>query len=204
MSDQNTTIVSDGLGRMLDQFHGSINLRLLAESYLQQAQDLEDAAWPIFAERGLANMTGDRLDGLGDNIGLKRSGRDDDDFRKAITAELLVLRSNGTADELIAILGVLIDDATPSMEFIELFPKTVYMRLIDMPMSILLPGTADLWANTLRRAMSAATELLYVWSPYLDDMTFTLSSQGAVSETDTVLGLADVSKTQGGYLAATA
>jgi len=199
MSDQNTTIVSDGLGRMLDQFHGSINLRLLAESYLQQAQDLEDAAWPILAERGLANMTGDRLDGLAGNIGLKRSGRDDDDLRKAITAELLVLRSNGTADELIAILAVLAEQS-PSIEFLELFPKTIYIRFIDG--SFLGSATVPpFWADTIRRAMSAATELLFVYGFRLDADLFTMSSQGAASDSSSTMGLADVSQTTGGHLA---
>jgi len=204
VSDQNTTIVSDGLARMLDQFHGSINLRLLAESYLQQAQDLEDAAWPILAERGLANMTGDRLDGLGGNINLDRSGRDDDDYRIAITAELMVLRSNGTADELIAILTVLFSPTSIDIEFLELFPKTVYFRLVDSPMIFLPTGTADRVADTLRRAVSAATELLYVFSMRVDNETFTLSSQGAVTESSSAMGLADVSQTTGGHLAQSA
>ena len=204
MSDQNTTIVSDGLARMLDQFHGSINLRLLAESYLQQAQDLEDAAWPILAERGLANMTGDRLDGLGGNINLDRSGRDDDDYRIAITAELMVLRSNGTADELIAILTVLFSPTSIDIEFLELFPKTVYFRLVDSPMIFFPTGTADRVADTLRRAVSAATELLYVFSMRVDNETFTLSSQGAVTESSSAMGLADVSQTTGGHLAQSA
>jgi len=196
----------EGLDRLLDQFDGSVNLRLLAASYLQQAQDLEDAAWPILAERGLANMTGDRLDGLGDNIGLKRSGRDDDDYRIAITAELMVLRSNGTADELIAILTVLflIHPTSIDIEFLELFPKTVYFRLVNLPMIFLPAGTADRVADTLRRAVSAATELLYVFSMRVDNETFTLSSQGAVTESSSAMGLADVSQTTGGHLAQSA
>jgi hypothetical protein len=205
VSDQKTDIVIEGLDRLLDQFDGSVNLRLLAASYLQQAQDLEDAAWPILAERGLTNMTGDRLDGLGDNIGLKRSGRDDDNYRIAITAELLVLRSNGTAEELFLILRTLFP-GQPGMtfEYLELIPKTVYFRLIDMPMIIFPTGTADRVADTLRRAVSAATELLYVFGMRTDDELFTLSSQGAVTESSSAIGLADVSQTTGGHLSQSA
>jgi len=149
-------------------------------------------------------MTGDRLDGLGDNIGLKRSGRDDDDFRRAIAAELLVLRSNGTADELIAIIFVLVEDTAQPMEFVEYFPKTIYIRFIDAPFTSLPAGTAERWADTIRRAMSAATELLFVYGYRLDADLFTLSSQGAVTESSSSSGLADVSKTSGGRLSGSA
>lgn len=196
----------EGLERMIDQFHGSVNLRLLAQSYLQRAQELEDAAWPVITERGLENMTGDRLDRLGTGIGMKRSGRSDEDFRVAIAAESLVIRSNGTGDELIAIYAALLPGLLPGtdMEFLELAPKTIYIRLVDAPFIVLLPGTAERIAGTLRRAMSAATELLYVYGYYNDDELFTLSSQGATTESDTDTGLANTAQTTGGHLTVTA
>lgn len=197
----------EGLERMLDQFDGSVNLRLLASSYLQRAQDFEDATWPILAERGLENMTAARLDGLGDSIGLKRSGRDDDDFRIAITAELLVLRSSGTGDELIGIIDAFFPGwlgGGGEIDFWELYPKTIYIRLVDGRMDVLPAGTADRVAGALRRAMSAATELLYVYGFYLDAELFTLSSQGATTESSSALGLANVGQTTGGHLTITA
>jgi len=90
------------------------------------------------------------------------------------------------------------------VEYSELVPKTVYMRLIDAPFTTLPAGTAELWADTLRRAMPAATELLFVYGYRLDADLFTLSSQGAVTESSSSSGLADVAKTSGGHLAVVA
>ena len=108
MSDQDTTITADALEQMLDQFDGSVNLRLLAASFLDQVQQFEDDIWPLLAERSLALATGHRLDGLGQIADLNRSGRNDADYRLALTAEFAVLQSNGTAEELIAIAQLMV------------------------------------------------------------------------------------------------
>ena len=196
MSDQNTTIVSEGLTRLLDQFKGSPNLLALATSYLEQVQTLEDAAWPLLAERGIDNMTGDRLDGLGEILGHSRGGRSDAGYRLALKGELAVLQSEGTAEEMIALAQLLIQMPTADYEVIEYWPKGFYIRPVDH----VLTQDPALIGTMLDRAISAATTMSFVDSFFLDAATFTLSSQGAAVETSTSLGLADVSQTTGGRI----
>jgi len=202
-----TAHTQTGLDRMLDQFAGSVNLRLLASSYLDQAQAFENAAYPIMNARNLDWATGDRLDGIGDIISLERSGLVDADYRTALQIELRVLRSNGTGNELIEIIDAFFPGFLTGggdIDFYELYPKTIYVRLVDANMGTQPAGTPDRVANTLRRAMSAATELLYVYGYYNDDELFTLSSQGATTESDTDTGLANTAQTTGGHLTVTA
>jgi len=195
VSDQNTTITADGLARLLDQFDGSINLRLLAASYLDQAQALEGAAFPILTERGIDNMTGDRLDGLGSIVNEARGGRNDADYRLALKGELAVLQSTGTAEDLIAIAVLVLQVSGDVYDVVEYFPKTFYIRPVG-PI-----GVDPIFATSmLKRAVSAATRLLFVYSLVSESIVFTLSSQASTSESSALLGLANLSQTTGGHL----
>ena len=196
MSDQDTTITADALEQMLDQFDGSVNLRLLAASFLDQVQQFEDDIWPLLAERSLALATGHRLDGLGQIADLNRSGRNDADYRLALTAEFAVLQSNGTAEELITIAQLMVQMGTADYEVIEYYPKGFYIRPVDFALTV----DPDLVGTMLDRAVSAATAMSFVYSQVVDAYTFTLSSQGAVTESSALLGLGDAITGGGPYI----
>jgi hypothetical protein len=193
---------AEGLERMLDQFDGSVNLRLLAQSYLERAQDFEIAADPLLRRMNIEAMVGDRLDGLGQIVDVLRSGRTDTEYRLRIRAELAVLTSQGSTEELIAVARLLLGLASPPpLEIVEYYPKTVYMRPVDTEIE---EADALVAGPMFRRTVSAATEMLFVYSEYPDATTFTLSSQGATTESSASLGLADVSQTTGGHLSGSA
>jgi len=198
MSDQDTTITADALAQMLDQFKGSTNLRLLASSYLDQAQALEDAIWPMLGERSLANATGDRLDGIGEIFNTPRGGRNDTDYRLALQTEIAILQSRGTEAELIAIAQLLIQMGTPDYEFVENFPKGVTIRPVDNGIaSSLALGLG----SSLRRAASAGTSMFLVSSLYGDAGIYTLSSSATALQTSATLGLANDAESTGGHMA---
>lgn len=197
MIEQDATIVADGLEQMLDQFNESVKLRALAASYLQSIQNFEDAAYPILAERGINNATGDRLDGIGQIFNVARGGRDDTDYRLALILELAILQSNGTEADLLTIAQLLVQMATANYEFLEYFPKTVYIR----PVNHVLLQDPMLVTTGLKRSVSASTEMLFVYSFRVDSLTFQCSSQPATVETNPNLGLSNDTKTTGGHLA---
>jgi len=197
MSEENTTIVETGLGRLLDQFKGSVNLKLLLQSYLQRVQDLEAAAYPLYTERSLANATGDRLDRIGQLFGITRGGRDDTAYRLAITTELAILFSRGTEVELLNIVQLVVQMPTADYDYVEYYPKTIYLRPVNHSISGL---TAQPAKKAIARAASAGTKVLFVYALRLDSILFTLSSQPAAVETSSSLGLANDAKTTGGHL----
>jgi hypothetical protein len=197
MSAKVNTVTADGLARLLQQFEGSVKLRAWIGSYLNQIQALEDAAWPILGERSLAAATGHRLDGVGQIFQVFRGGRNDTDYRLAIQAEIAILLSTGTAEDLLEIAQLMIVMGTPDYFLTEYFPKSVYLR----PINHILVQDAAFVTAMLKRSVSAATTLLFVYALSADTAVFRLSSQVSSSETSALLGMADTAQTTGGHLA---
>jgi hypothetical protein len=98
-----TTHVAEGLAMLARQFRGKPRFEAMLTSWLRQVQDLEDAWWQILVETTLDAAVGAQLDQLGEILGLARSGLSDTLYRRALRAQILALRSRGTADELIRI-----------------------------------------------------------------------------------------------------
>jgi hypothetical protein len=197
MSDQNTTITATALARMLQQFQGSVNLRALASSYLDQAQALEDAAWPLLDERGIDNATGDRLDRIGAIVKTMRGGRNDTDYRLALNARIGVLTSQGTEADLLTVVQLLLQMFTPDYEFTEYFPKGVVIRAVDFETTDALSRTIG---TALKQAVSAGTSMHYVAAEFPDSLQFQLSSLPSTSQTSAPTGLGNDAQTSGGRL----
>jgi len=163
---------TESLGRLLDQFNGSVNLRLLASSYVERAQDLENVAHQLLAGRRIDVAVGDRLDGLGKIVNILRSGRGDDfydplsgpdrgSYRLRIRAELAVLTSQGTTEDLIGVLQLLLGlSSPPDIQIDEYYPKAIYMRARNF----IVDEDPVMIANLLRRAVSAATNLQFIYT----------------------------------------
>ena len=84
------------------QFHQP-RITALIQALALGVQCLEDAIFDLDISSTLPNATGATLDQWGSLVGERRGGLSDDDYRVFIEAKLLVLRSNGTPDELIEI-----------------------------------------------------------------------------------------------------
>jgi hypothetical protein len=198
MSTKVDTVTVDGLELLLEQFQGSEKLRALLSSYLGRIQDLEDAAWPILGERNIDNATGHRLDGLGQIFNLARGGRNDTNYRLALKAEMAIQRSTGVAEDLLAIAEWLIQMTPPDYELVEYFPKSVYLRPVDFFLAAQDPLFIT---SSLKRSVSAGTQMLFVYSLHLDAYTFTLSTQASASDSSTTTGMAPDDQSTGGHLA---
>jgi len=182
MSNQNTEHKAIALRRMLEQFQGS-DVQTLAGTFLDQVQAFEDAIWPLLGERGLANATGHRLDGIGQILNVSRGGRDDATYRKALETEAAILNSDGTAEVVLSLVHALVEMPAADYEFVEYYPKTIYVRPVDHAISV----DPDYVGTNLRRAVSAATEVLFVYSFLPDANTFqfstTTSSENGFADT---------------------
>ena len=86
---------------------------------------------------------------------------------------------------MIALAQLLIQMGTADYEVIEYYPKGFYIRPVDHVLTV----DPSLIGTMLDRAISAATTMSFVYSLFADATTYTLSSQGAVSETSALLGL---------------
>lgn len=192
------------LSRLLEQFGGSVNLRLFVRSWVDRVQECEDAATQLLHDRTVFAASGAQLDGVGQLVAVGRDGRTDEDYRLRLRGELAILFSQGSTEDIIDIFALLFTpvppDDPPNPEIVDYYPKTLYIRPIDHTLTDDPVAVAAL----LRRAVPAATELLFVYALHDDNELFTLSTQGAVSESSGTLGLTNTTQTFGGRLSGVA
>jgi len=98
--------VTRGVERLIERYRLPRTSALLA-SWLTEVQAVEDAFYELLTERSIAVATGDMLDILGRIVGQPRDGRDDDTYRLWIAARMMVQRSSGTTEQIIAIVDKL-------------------------------------------------------------------------------------------------
>lgn len=177
----NTTHTADAVGHLAEQFQNSDDLKAFLSATVDRLQDLEDALYPVLATRGIDNMTGDRLDGLGAIVDVPRGGRTDDEYRLRIRAELAILKSVGINRDLIQTLQLLLAMATPDIEVDEYYPKTIFLRPRNFDASAV---DMDLVADLMRRAAPAGTllQVIYSITETDDDAMFRYSDTAGTPE----------------------
>lgn len=106
MIEHYTDHVTRGVERLIERYRLPRTSALLA-SWLTEVQAVEDAFIQLLTERSVDVATGDTLDMLGSIVGQPRAGRDDDTYRLWISARVMVERSSGTTEQIIAIVDKL-------------------------------------------------------------------------------------------------
>lgn len=96
--------------RLIERWKNQPNLAALLSTYTDQLQLVENVIWDVIIKRFLDFAQDIQLDTLGALVGEARNGLPDPQYRVRINARILVNRSFGTPDEIIAILK-LIDTA---------------------------------------------------------------------------------------------
>ena len=106
MISQITTHITDGLARLIEQYKNATKFKLWLSTYLRRFQTLEDAVWEVLTERGIDDAIGKQLDNIGAIVNRARGGLSDDDYRIALKAEILILRSDGRMNDVIAVAAL--------------------------------------------------------------------------------------------------
>src|SRR5688572_28088278 len=94
---------------MMSQHKGKQRIESLFGALGETGQALEDEIDDLITLRALAVATDAALDQCGELIGEQRLGLDDDDYRRFISARILINKTAGTTDELLAIWSLLVD-----------------------------------------------------------------------------------------------
>lgn len=180
MADHKTDYTAEALERLLSTLQGGTKTEALVSSYLDRCQELEDAAYELLEQRGIDSATGDRLDRIGALVGIPRGGQEDNTYRLRIRAEIAVLNSDGLASDILDVLRLLVGATVAQVSISEYFPKTVYVYTHNL---IVDEDTAVI-ASLLRRAVSAGTELQFIFSTVEvnDANTFHFSETPGTSE----------------------
>lgn len=130
--------VKNGLAELPSQFFDSTNLRTVLQIYLEEVQEIEQLLYDYQRFSSIEGAFGVMLDRIGEDVGVRREGLDDEDYRKVIKVKIISNSSEGTADTVISLWKFLLDtdDVSLKEEFpagIELFSptKTPTLEMIE-------------------------------------------------------------------------
>jgi hypothetical protein len=156
---QNITHVQQAKARLIAQYKGKANIEAFIEAYANQVQEIENVLFDLLLLRGVDTATGALLDLLGAIVGRPRDGLGDTDYRLYIKAQIRANISNGNAEELIAIMTLLVSGA--SFDLVEQYPTdpaTLIVRIDDQ-----LVHDGNVIARILHKAKSAGVRVVLEW-----------------------------------------
>lgn len=146
--------VAQALADLLQQYKGKPRIVGILTALVQQIQDLEDGIYPLNDGRQLANAVGVQLDGIGEIVGLKRNGLDDDTYRIFIIGTIAKNFSDGTIPVIRTIL-ILLFDAQYLLIF-ETYPAEIQVQFADSTRD---PSLFPLISNLVQQALGAGIKL---------------------------------------------
>lgn len=154
----------------------------ILRSWMAELQEVENVFWALLTERSVANAVGAQLDVLGNILGQPREGRSDEIYRAWVSARVLVLRSSGQAEQLIAIAKRLLPTVPIYLE--EYYPLAMMMRA-----EAAIPATMGAQvAKLLSAAKGGGVALQFEWFATGPFEPFTLAP-GLDSVLNSPLGL---------------
>lgn len=98
------------LERLMEQLKPVPGLTKMLNAFNVQIQALEDAFWQLYTERWLSVAEGVQLDAIGKILAEPRDGSDDEPYRERLRAKIRVLRSSGTAPNILTIFRLMLPD----------------------------------------------------------------------------------------------
>lgn len=186
-----TTITAEGLDNLIEVLKGKPKLASFLSAFLDQLQDLEDASFQVLFDTALANSVGEQLDVIGRIVGRDRGGLNDADYRVRIQAQILINKTSGTVEELIAIL-VLFETSPIRIQRFEPAAHTITIpELLTDP---------DLLASIISdaRAGGVGSSLQFTVAAPADSFTF---ATGDTIEAGATTGFSNDGGTSGGKFA---
>lgn len=156
--------------RLTEQFKDKAAVVALLKTWAAQVQSLEDQSQELQLQRALASASGINLDLLGAIVGQPRGGRNDTQYRLWIAGRVLVNKSRGKTQQLIAIAAKLANGPVRLREF---YPAT-FTIYCDR---VIVGADGVEIAKLLDIAKAAGIRMHFVW--YDSPTAFRFSTSGA-------------------------
>lgn len=121
MVTQITDYVARAQGRLPEQFVGKDLINALVGAFANEAQDLEDAGFPMLDLLNIDTQIGAQLDGIGDILTEPRGGKSDAAYRIALRAAGARIASSGTPEEVIEIF-ISLTGVLRGVDYVGAFP----------------------------------------------------------------------------------
>lgn len=126
MTQKLDNYVDESLQFLTYQFKGKENISALVSGFAEQQQTVENANWQLFTERYLDVAEGKQLDDIGKIVGEPRLGRDDDEYRDAISVRIIINDSSGEPASVISVFKIITDST--AVNLIEIEPATLVLQ----------------------------------------------------------------------------
>lgn len=162
--------------RLASKLAGKPRFEALVRALVAPFQSIEDALWQLF-ESDVNTATGAALDVYGRIVGEPRSGETDDElYRRRVRARIMANRSNGTVEDIIRVVKLILVDDEARIHIRQIFPASILVELEDVAIGA---DVADIVAafvsGRTRGAAAAAIGTRVVHSEYDVDDTFRLA-----------------------------
>lgn len=182
MSD--VTRESDHVGKMLarlgEEFRKPrIQATLSAEA--AQYQAIEDAYWQLLAEFGIETAVGWALDVLGRIVDEPRQGATDADYRLRVRARIRVNRSDGTIEDVIDVVRLLIGPvllSSATIKLTEYYPAAFVLRVSGITIT---PAQALIYSSFIRQARGAGIGSGFGWQQTADADAFVTATSSPLT-----------------------
>jgi len=183
--------IDDHIQRAIDalpaQWQDDANVRALAAGLASETQPLEDAIYTAIISFHIDTAVGVQLDLIGSWAGRARNGQDDEEYRRHIRAQIVMLRSSGRGEELLKITRLILGQAggyTASTQ--QYFPGAVVIEILDMVITL---DVANVLIEFLVRAVAAGVRVCLKYGLTLEADAFTFApSTGFLIDADKGLG----------------
>jgi len=132
MLSKKTTHVLEAINTLVEQFKNKPLIKSLVTAWVNQIQDIENMYYELRTERQLNNAVGVQLDGLGNIVGEKREGKDDDEYRNAIRVRILINKSNGTTENIYAVMKAFLNIDNVELKIIDYYPAGFIAEIVTI------------------------------------------------------------------------
>ena len=123
-----TNHFNEGLMALIPPFWGKPRIAAWLQTYLDQVQDLEDAAWEVLNAYDIDTCDMPRLNVLAKIVGQPNLGWSLETFRSVVRGKIAANRSRGREDDLLNVLRLSIG-AQYGATFVTLTPATLFVEI---------------------------------------------------------------------------
>jgi len=184
--------LEQALAKILTQFKGLPVMEGVIASYMEQIQELENVFIDLLLLRTLDNAEGAQLDGIGDIVGEPRLGRNDTDYKAAISGRIKINRQHSRIEDILTAMTLTLDEPYELTEY----PNAKFIVRLVTAWVATFPSLGALNA-VLQRAKGGGVKAFFQYATVDDDKIFQFAS-GDTPEVDSNQGYANDGQTTGG------
>lgn len=152
----------------------------LIQAFVTQFQEIDDVDQTLKSQRSIETSVGVQLDGLGQILGLSRlPDESDDDYREKLKFQIFINKSNGTPEEIIAVLKFL--TKATKIRYHEYYPAAFQMDTDGITFSV----PPEQLVSAIQSVSPAAVQYTPITATYGAPLPFVFSG-------DPIIDLLDV------------